>query len=182
MKNFTLEKIRSIFTTKNASKEEKKPLKIHAMQLKFFLLHAALKHIQKGNSKKPLSLFTMKILSSKSEHFAALIRQAEKACSKQDIELFSYKEFFCRYQFALRRAVQWKMSKYIKTQEEAKALIQKMKECSPDAFKRHLVTLLKEEGVSSEDIAKEAQRLAQDWQVYQKGQGASAPTTRINPL
>ena len=101
-KRFTLEKVRSIFTTKRSSKSDEKPLQARATQLNFFLLKASLNHIQTGNSKKPLSLFTTKILNSKNKHFAALIKQAEKVCSKQDIELFSYKEFFYRNQMSLR--------------------------------------------------------------------------------
>ncbi|MCB1107925.1 MAG: hypothetical protein KDK76_07515, partial [Chlamydiia bacterium] len=172
-KNELLKRVRSIFSLQNSSKKEEKPLKGHAQRLNFFLLNAALKYIQKGNREKPLSLFTSKILNSKSHHFEALIKQAESVCSKQDIELFSYKEFFSRNQFALRRAVQWKFSKYLKTNEEVKALIHKMNESSPETFKKHLITLLKGEDLSMEEISKEANRLEGEWKVYQQGQGRS---------
>lgn len=182
MKNLTLEKIKSIFKSKKASEQDQQPRKVHAMQLKLFLLQAALKHIQKGDSKKPLSLFTTKILSSKSKHLDALVRHAELVSSKGDIELFSYKEFFCRNQFALRRAVQWKMAKYVRTQDEATQLIKKMQESTPESFRKHLVTLLEGEGLTSEEITREAKRLEEDWCIYQKGQGSRAPTSRIAPI
>jgi len=182
LKKFTLEKIRSIFTTKRSSKEREKPLKAPAMQLNFLLLNAALKHIQTGISKKPLSLFTTKILNSKSKHLEALIKQAQSVCSKQDIELFSYKEFFSRNQLALRHAVQWNLPKYIKTKEQAETLINKMKKATPESFKQHLITLLHEENLSAETITQEAKRLEDEWKIYQQGQASTAPTTRISPI
>ena len=61
-----LDKIKSIFSSKGAEGSCKKPLKPSSMQMNLFLLNTVLKHIQKGVSKKPLSLFTTDILSSKS--------------------------------------------------------------------------------------------------------------------
>ncbi len=182
LKKFTLEKIRLIFTTKRSSNREEKPFKAPAMHLNFFLLNAVLKHIQTGISKKPLSLFTTKILNSKSKHFKALIKQAESACSKQDIELFSYKEFFSRNQFALRCAVQWNLPKYIKTNEQAEILINKMKKATPESFKQHLITLLHKEDLSPETITQEAKRLEDEWKIYRQGQSSTASTTRISPI
>lgn len=182
LKKFTLEKIRSIFTSKSSSKEKKESLKAPAMHLNFFLLNAVLKHIQTGISKKPLSLFTTKILNSKSKHLEALIKQAESVCSKQDIELFSYKEFFTRNQLALRHAVQWNLPKYIKTKEQAETLINKMKKATPESFKQHLITFLHAENLSAETITQEAKRLEDEWKIYQQGQASTAPTTRISPI
>jgi hypothetical protein len=182
LKKFTLDKIRSIFTTKRSFKKREKPLKAPAMHLNFFLLNAVLKHIQTGISKKPLSLFTTKILNSKSKNLEALIKQSESVCSKQDIELFSYKEFFSRNQLALRNAVQWNLPKYIKTKEQAETLINKMKEATPESFKQHLIILLHAENLSEETITQEAKRLEDEWKIYQQGQASTAPVTRISPI
>ena len=182
LKKFTLEKIRSIFTTKRSSKKKEKSLKAPAMHLNFFLLNAVLKHIQTGISKKPLSLFTTKILNSKSKHLEALVKQAESVCSKQDIELFSYKEFFSRNQLALRHAVQWNLPKYIKTKEQAETLINKMKEATPESFKQHLITFLHAENLPLETITQEAKRLEDEWKIYQQGQASTTPATRISPI
>ena len=182
LKKIALEKIRSIFTIKRSSKREDKSLIAPTVHLNFFLLNAALKHIQTGISKKPLSLFTTKILTSRSKHLEALIKQSESVCSKQDIELFSYKEFFSRNQLALRRAVQWNLPKYIKTNEQAEILIRKMKETNSESFRNHLITLLEEENLSAETITQEAKRLEDEWKIYQQGQASTAPTTRISPI
>ncbi|QVL56951.1 MAG: hypothetical protein KFB93_06075 [Simkaniaceae bacterium] len=175
----SLDRISSIFKGKKETKGEDKELHIPVVRLNFFLLNAAFKMIQKGESKKPLSLFTTKILNSRSEHFAALIKQAESVCSKQDIELFSYKEFYSQNHFSLRRAVQWKFSKYIKSKQEAAALINKMKESSPEAFKRHLITLLKDEDLTPYEIEQEAQELEEQYSIWHHG--GSAPIT-VSPL
>ena len=165
----SLDRIASIFKGKKETGDEKKELHIPVVQLNFFLLNAAFKMIQKEELRKPLSLFTTKILNSKSKHFEALIKQAEAVCSKQDIELFSYKEFYSQNHFALRRAVQWKFSKYIKSKQEAAVLINKMKEASPEAFKRHLITLLKDEGLTSQEIEQEAQKLEEQYSLWHAG-------------
>lgn len=175
----SLDRIASIFKTKSETNEEKKEMRASVVRLNFFLLNAAFKKIQKGNSQKPLSLFTTKILNSKNMHFSALIKQAEAICSKQDIELFSYKEFYSQSHFALRRAVQWKFSKYIKNKQEAAALINKMKEASPEAFKRHLITLLKDEDLTPQEIEQEARRLEEQYSLWKHG--PAAPTS-IPPI
>ncbi len=175
----SLERIASIFTKKGEARKREKSLNTPVVHLNFFLLNAAFKKIQKGKSKKNLSLFTTKILNSKSKHFAALIKQAESICSKQDIELFSYKEFYSQNYFVLRRAVQWNFSKYIKSKREAAALINKMKEASPEAFKRHLITLLKDEELTSQEIEQEAKHLEEQHSLWQAG--PSNPTS-ISPL
>lgn len=170
--------IASIFKTKRTVKKEEKVLKTHAMRMNFFLLNAAIKHIEKGNLKKPLSLFTTRILTSKSKHFGALIEQMESVCSHQDIELFSYKEFYCRNQLALHRAIEWKFSKYIKSKEDLVTLIHKMKESSPETFKNHLITLLKEESFPSEELDEEINAFNKQWNLYQQ----NSSTTGISPL
>lgn len=175
----SLESIVSIFKIKRELKKESKAMHTSVVRLNFFLLNAAFKKIQKGKSKKTLSLFTTEILSSKSEHLKALIKQAEAVCSKQDIELFSYKEFYSQNHFALRRAVQWNFSKYIKNKQEAALLINKMKEVSPESFKRHLITLLKDEDLASQEIEKEAKCLEEQYRLWHHG--SSAPTS-ISPL
>lgn len=175
----SLDRIASIFKGKKEVKKEGKAFHSSVVRLNFFLLNAAIKMIQKGEYKKPLSLFTTKILSSKSKHFEALIKQAEAVCSKQDIELFSYKEFYSQNHFSLPRVVQWKFSKYIKSKQEAAALINKMRESSPEAFKRHLVTLLKDEDLTPQEIEQEAQKLEDQYSVWHHS--GSAPTT-VSPL
>ena len=179
MRKLPFDKIRSLFTTKRAPKEGERPLKVHAMHLDLLLLSAALKNIQKGNSKKPLSLFTAKILSSKSKHLEALVRHAEQASSKGDIELLSYKEFFSRNQLALYRAVQWKLSKYLRTPKELTALIRKMQNSTPINFQSHLITLLKEEGLSANALTCEARRLEEDYRTYQN---SFASNIHITPI
>ena len=57
-----------------------------------------------------------------------------------------------------------------------------MKHAAPESFKKHLITLLQDEDVSTETIVQEAKRLEDEWRVYQQGQGSTAPTTRISPL
>ena len=175
------DRIRSIFKVDRSVKKEKRAIKSEVMRLNSFLLHAAMKQVQKKPSKKPLPLFTTKILSSKNKHLSALVKQAESACAHQDIELLFYKQFFHRNGFALRQVIQWKFSKYIKTQQEANALLDTMKEASPETFKRHLITLLSEEGLSSEEITKEANHLEEQWKLWRQ-QGGNAPTNRISPL
>lgn len=174
-----LRRIESLFKTKRDAKEEKKEMRASVVRLNFFLLSAAFKKIQKGKPQKPLSLFTTKILNSKNKHFSALIKQAETICSRQDIELFSYKEFYSQNHFALRHAVQWKFSKYIKNKQEAVALINKMKEDSPEAFKRHLITLLKDEDLTHQEIEQEARRLEEQYSLWKHG--PTAPTS-IPPI
>ena len=182
LKKFTLEKVRSIFTSKRSSKKEHKPLKAPVMHLNFSLFNAALKQIQMGISKKPLFLFTTKIINSKSKYFISLIKQAEAVCSKQDIELFSYREFFFRNQFSRRCAVQWNLPKYVGTKGQAETLINKMNEAPPELLKQYLITLLHENNLSAETIAKEAKRLEDGWKIYRQGQASAAPTTRISPI
>lgn len=168
----SLERIGSLFNTKRETNKEKKEMRASVVRLNFFLLNAAFKKIQKGKPRKPLSLFTTKILNSKNKHFSALIKQAEAICSKQDIELFSYKEFYSQSHFALRCAVQWKFSKYIKNKQEAAALINKMKEASPEAFKRHLITLLKDEELTPQEIEQEARLLEEQYALWKHGPAA----------
>lgn len=175
----SLEKITSIFKGKREPAQEEKELRTPVVHLNFFLLSAAFKKIQKGLPNKPLSLFTTKIINSQNKHFEALIQQAEKICSKQDLELFSYKAFYSENHFALRRAVQWKFSKYIKSKEEAMELLSKMKRSSPEAFKRHLITLLKDEELSSQEIDQEAKRLEEQYNFWHHG--PSGPNS-ISPL
>ncbi len=160
------DRIRKIFKVDRSVKKEKRAIKSDIMRLNSFLLHAAMKHMSQGGSKKARSLFTTKILSSKNRHLSALVKQAEAACVHQDLELFFYKQFFCRNGLALRRVIQWKFSKYIKTRQEANALLNAMKETSPETFKRHLVTLLSEEKLSSEEITKEVEHLENQWKLW----------------
>lgn len=175
----SLEKISSIFKGKQETEKSQKGFQTPVVHLNFFLLSAAFKKIQNGLSRKPLSLFTTKIINSKNKHFQALIQQAERVCSGQDLELFSYKAFYSENHFALRRAVQWKFSKYIKSKEEAMDLVSKMKTSSPEVFKRHLITLLKEEELTSQEIDQEAKRLEEQYLLWQHG---PSDLNSISPL
>lgn len=175
----SLEKISSIFKGKQETENSHKELRTPVVHLNFFLLSAAFKKIQKGLPQKPLSLFTTKIINSKNKHFQALIQQAERVCSKQDLELFSYKAFYSENHFALRRAVQWKFAKYIKTKQEAIDLIAKMKNSSPEAFRRHLITLLKDEDLTPREIDQEAKRLEEQYSLWHHG--PSGPNS-VSPL
>lgn len=174
----SLDRIDSVFQTKTETKKERKEIRALVVRLNLFLLNAAFKKIQEGQSLKSLSLFTPKILNSENKHLTALIRQSEAIYSKQDIELLSYREFYSHNHFSLRRAVQWKFAKYIKNKEDAEALIRRMKVISPEAFKRHLVTLLKEENLTIQDIEEEAKRLEEQY-LWKHG---SAPQTAIPPI
>lgn len=176
---YSIEKIAHIFKGKQETEKPNKELRIPVVHLNFFLLNAALKKIQRGLPQKPLSLFTTKIINSKNEHFKALINQAQRVCLKQDLELLSYKAFYSENHFALRRAVQWKFAKYIKTKQEAIDLLSKMKNSSPEAFKRHLITLLKDEELSPHEIEQEAKRLEEQYTLWQHG--PSRPSS-ISPL
>jgi hypothetical protein len=162
----SLEKVASVFKEKGETEKGEKEFHIPVIHLNFFLLSAVFKKIQRGLPQKPLSLFTTKIISSKNKHFKALINQAERVCSKQDLELFSYKAFYSQNHFALRRAVQWKLSKYIKTEQEAIELLSKMKNSSSDSFKSHLITLLKDEKLTSQEIEEEAKRLKDQYTLW----------------
>ena len=155
----SLEKVASIFKEKGETAQGEKQFHIPVIHLNFFLLSAVFKKIQKELPQQPLSFFTTKIISAKNKHFEALINQAEKVCSKQDLELFSYKAFYAQNHFALRRAVQWKLVKYIKTEQEAIELLSKMENSSPESFKRHLIILLKDEKLTLQEIEEEAKRL-----------------------
>ncbi|MCB1115308.1 MAG: hypothetical protein KDK71_02465 [Chlamydiia bacterium] len=174
-----LKRIAAVFTGKREPKKEKTESAIAAMRLNFFLLSAAFKKVQNKPSLKPFPLFTAEIINSKNKHFDALIAQAQKVCSNQDLELFSYKAFYSENHFALRRAVQWKFAKYIKSQEEASALLAKMKNSSPEAFKRHLITLLKEEKFTSKEIGEEAKRLEKQYGLWHHG---SSDKNSVSPL
>lgn len=159
------------------SARKEKP--IQAMQLNLFLLEAAMKSIQRNRSTTPGSLFTTRILNSKSEHVSALVRQAESLCQKQDIALFSYKEFFCRSHLSLRRAVQWNFSKYVKTKQEAIDLLLKMQKETPAAFKQRLITLMDDDGPTPLQLENEAKILEEQWRNSQK---SSHSQSRVAPI
>jgi hypothetical protein len=177
-----LDKIKAIFSSKGAEGSCKKPLKPSSMQMNLFLLNAVLKHIQKGVSRKPLSLFTTDILSSKNRDLEALIEQAQHVCKKQDIELFSYKEFYSRSKFSLRSLVQLNFNRSIKTKDQAEALIHKMQEQRPSDFKKHLITLLENEDIEIEQVQEEMKRLEKEWKFYAPGHGKPAPVSRVSPI
>lgn len=172
------QKVASVFFKKEAPKETKSESRQKYTRLNYFLLTHALEHIQKGSSNTSSPLFTKKILTSKNENLAEMVKHAESARAKQDIHLMSYKQFFLRDELEMKRVIEWKLSKYIKEEEQIRTFIQKMKESSSDNFKRHLITLLseKEKEVSQEELARELLRQEKNWKLYQS-QGGPGPNT-----
>ena len=148
------------------------------MRLNFFLLTHALDYIQKGGSKKSLSSFTKKILSSDNKNVNEIVKQANSCCSKQDLQLLSYKQFFLRNEFEMRRVIEWRLSKYIKEEDKICTLLRRIKESTPEAFKRHLITLLNddESEISPKALEKELKRQEEHLKLYQ-AQGDRGPTS-----
>jgi len=163
------QRISSVFSVKKTPEKSKKSTCQKYMRLNFFLLTHALEYIHRGNPIKSSSLFTKKVLASDNKHLDELMKHAESCCSKQDLHLMSYKQFFVRNQFALKRVIEWKLSKYFKEEKQIRSFIEKMKESSPESFKRHLITLLSEEakGFSQEELEKELKRQEENWKLYQ---------------
>lgn len=172
------QRIASVFSSKEPPQKSEKNTPQRYMRLNFFLLNHALDHIQKGNSIKSQSLFTKKILASDNKHLSEIVKQAESCCSRQDLHLMSYKQFFLRNEFAMKQVIEWKLSRYIKEEEKIRTFIEKVKGASPEAFKRHLITLLNQEKTdfSQEDLEKELKRQEENWRLYQT-HGDTGPNT-----
>lgn len=68
----------------------------------------------------------------------------------------------------MRRVIEWRLSKYIKSKDQLKDFVEKMKEIPPDTFRRHLVTLIDEEAQeeSPEDSEKEAKEQEKKWDLW----------------
>lgn len=176
-KQFT-QKVASIFSNKEAPQEKKSESHQKFTRLNYFLLTRALEHIHKGSTPSSSSLFTKKILTSKNENLAEMVKHAESARAKQDIHLMSYKQFLLRDELEMKRVIEWKLSKYIKEEEQIRTFIKKMKDSSPESFRRHLITLLSEKNkeFSQEELDKELRRQEQNWKLYQS-HGGPGPNT-----
>lgn len=120
------------------------------IRLNFFLLTAALEDEKKDEKKRCLSslfsIFNPDVLALKNPDFLEMIKQADSCCTRQDLHLFPFKQFFLRNEFAMRQVIEWRLSKYIKSKEQLDAFVKVMKETPPDVFRHHLVTLITEEG------------------------------------
>lgn len=171
------QKVASVFSKKEAPLEKSEPRQKFT-RLNYFLLTHALEHIQKGSSTNSSSLFTKKILTSKNENLAEMVKHAESARAKQDIHLMSYKQFFLRDELEMKRVIEWKLSKYIKEEEQIRTFIKKLKDSSPENFRRHLITLLSEKNkeFSQEELNEELRRQEKNWKLYQS-QGGPGPNT-----
>jgi len=171
-------RITSLFSTKE--KKEDRVKSVHErqkyMRLNFLLLTAVLKEAknnQKEKEKRTFSffpLFTSKILSSDNPHLIEITKQAHSCCTRQDLHLFPFKQFFLRNEFTMRRVIEWRLSKYIKSKDQLKSFVEVMKETPPDSFRRHLVTLIdqdeKEEDLSKEQIEKAEKEQENRWELW----------------
>ena len=181
LKNSAL-RITSVFSNQEKPQEKQKQTSKECMQINFFLFTHALDYIQKGHSNKTSPLFTKKILASDNEHLSEIVKQAQSCCLKQDIHLMSYKQFFLRNEFSMKKVIEWKLSHYLNGKKQIQSFINKMKTSSPGVFKRHLITLLNlsEKKFSQEDLEKELKRQEENWKLYQH-HGDGGPT-KISPV
>jgi len=172
------QRIASLFSVKRNPVRPKGRSSPKFMRLNFFLLSAALEHIKGESSRKGPSLFTKKILTSDNKHLSEIVKQADSCCSRQDLHLMSYKQFSLRDEFSMKRVIEWKLSKYMRGEEQIRSFIQKMKESTPAAFRRHLITLLNEEKleISQDELERELKRQEESWNTYQH-HGDGGPTT-----
>lgn len=175
-------RITSVFSHQKKPQEKQERASKECMRINFFLFTHALDYIQKGYSNKTLPLFTKEILSSSNKNLGEIVKQAQSCCSKQDLHLMSYKQLFLRNEFALRKIMEWKLSKYLKGRKQIESFIDKMKESSPSVFKRHLITFLNvtKKEFSEKNLEKELKRQEQNWKLYQH-HGDGGPT-KISPV
>jgi len=172
-------RITSIFSSKDKGEEEKETLRDRQkyMRLNFLMLSSVLKEAKKNlkeQGKRSFSffpLFTSKILKSENPHLLEITKQAHSCCINQDHHLFPFKQFFLRNEFTMRRVIEWRLSKYIKSKDQLKDFVEVMKETPPDTFRRHLVTLIdqeeKEEGeLTKEEIEKAEKEQEARWDLW----------------
>lgn len=156
-------RITSLFSSKGRNEEEKKDFRERQkyMRLNFLILSALLKDAKKNlkeSEKKSFSffpLFTSKIMNSDNPHLLEITKQAHLCCISQDHYLFPFQQFFLRNEFTMRRVIEWRLSKYIKSKDQLKNLVEVMKETPPDTFRRHLVTLIDEEEKDENELLRE---------------------------
>lgn len=186
------DKVTSLFTFsegKRSLAQRNRSRHQHFMRLNFILLTHFMKQVHKKSDVKEhefsfFPLFTSKILASENAHLVEITKQAESCCSKQDFHLMPYKQFLLRNELTFKRVIEWKLSKYVKTKSQLDALYSKMKESSPDVFKRHLVTLIKSskspEAELTEKEANEAAKRQEDtWKLYRHH--ADGGPSRVSP-
>lgn len=170
-------RIASLFLSKEkkADKQEKKNEKQKYMRLNFILLNAAFNAAKKNKKdfeKQKISfspLFTPDIMDSDNPHLVEITKQAHRCCTKQDLHLFPFKQFFLRNEFTMKRVIEWRLSKYIKGKDQLKSIVEIMKQTPPDIFSGHLVTLINQDGeveAKLEDVNKEAKEIEKNWDLW----------------
>lgn len=187
-KNFLIysaKKITNIFSTnekKTDSKEgmfykEQKYIHLNFLFLSAFL--APSKGKDKSKNAKPRRFSS----SSSDKHFMSIVEQAYACCSKADLHLFPFKQFFLKNEFAMKRIIEWKLSKYIQEKKKLNELIDRMK-YPPDIFRHHLITLLKHNEVVPEESVEELMEMDRNqqedrWRLWQHH--ASTGPINISP-
>ncbi len=112
------------------------------MRLNFLQLTRVFNSLKKEEGTYVSPLFTSNILSSDNPHLIEMTKQAHSCSRKQDLHLFSLKQFSLRNEFAMKRVIEWHLAEYMKSKEQMSAFIEIMKEASPETFRKHLFTLL----------------------------------------
>jgi len=121
------------------------------MQLNFFVLNELLSAAKKEECEKKnrsftfFPLFTTEMLESTNPHLSAMISQARRCCSKQDLHLFPYKQFFLRNELLMRRVIEWRLSRYLKNPKQIEHFTAVLSKSSSEAFRGHLITLIRDE-------------------------------------
>lgn len=156
-------KVASLFTVKKSkipAKEQETISKEKLIHLNYALfetfLHAmSSRKEEKGeglSNPSRLSHLTKVSKGSKGSPLSELIKHAEKCCDDQDLHLIPFKQIFLEDSFTVRKVIQWKLSKYFKTEKALKSFVDVMEQKSPEVFRKHLITLF-EKGELNEPVA-----------------------------
>ena len=183
-------RISFLFSSKKKGEKKKAPSLKHQkyMRLNFLLLNVFLENSKKReltSSKEALSFFpffTDQVLLSNNPHLIEIVKQAHSCCIKQDFHLFPFKQFCLRNEFTFHKVIEWRLSKYIKSKEKLMRFVKIMKETPPDAFRHHLVTLLKKEEKSPffKKNQDEAKKQVQKWELWKHhAEGSSFKISKI---
>jgi hypothetical protein len=165
------EKIGSLFSSsEKKSLLSKEELMKSYMRLNLLLLEALFNQkIEKKEEKKTSPFFTSKILSSQNPHLIALVKQAYFSSKEAHFLLWPRKQSLLQSELSMKKVIEWRLSKYMKSQEQLEKFVEIMQKTPPDTFRYHLVTLLKEteEEPSVEDEIRKAEKEGQDrWDLW----------------
>lgn len=118
------------------------------MRINFLLFSVFLKTSnknEKGRKEHTFIFFpflTSKVLNSQSSPFFEIVEQVWICCTKQDLHLFPFKQFFLRNKFDMQQVIEWRLSKSMKSKKQLSSLAEVMKATPSDAFRRRFVTLI----------------------------------------